>query len=412
MSTSKEKLRNGPGRLVCAFYVIAGGILQPLVKILASIIPVNKKLLVFGSMHGNYYGDSSAHLFEWFIQNKPEFSVLWVTRSKQVKQELTSKGHPVSGRYQLKTWWSLIRARAIFFTNALNDCTPFPELIPDRCTVIYLTHDIAPKKTRHAAEKDTLTSGEIERSKLEKKHVTKYISTSPFITECRSRALDVAGQKFAVTGLPRTDELVRRRHDYSKQTLPPDNFQDSKIILYAPTWRSGREPTKLLPFKDLDPVKLSNILKENDALLLIRCHKNDLYFQEVRKRIEELTGISERILDASHTEINDINSVLPEVDVLVTDYSGILHDFLLLDRPVILVPYDLDVFESVNGFFYDYRKMAPGPFAFTFEAFKKSLEEAFKDPEKYADYRKTLRNKIFTYQDGKSCERVAQLIFE
>src|SRR5207245_1086903 len=95
--------------------------------------------------------------------------------------------------------------------------------------------------------------------------------------------------------------------------------------------------------------------------------------------------------------------------ILITDYSSVFFDFMLLDRPVIFYPYDFDEFliESTH-LYYDYYKELPGPFAKNeeelFELIK-TIELIFNQKEYREKYDK-FKNRFNYYKDGKSCERL------
>lgn len=51
----------------------------------------------------------------------------------------------------------------------------------------------------------------------------------------------------------------------------------------------------------------------------------------------------------------DIYPLLPFVDVLITDYSSIYYDFLLLNKGILLYPFDKERFiENSNDLAFDY----------------------------------------------------------
>ena len=378
---------------------------------LVFIVPRDKKLILLGGMNGKYFGDNSAHLYEWLLANRPNLTPVWSTRSDKVFKFLNDQGKPVIKTWSFRAIFLLARANAACFTNSLTDFTPSAKIIRKDCKVFYLTHDIAPKRSRHARVGHAVSRGMLRRSESEKKIVSFYISSSPFITKCRSEALGVPVDQFRVTGFPRTDVLWQSRtKQFQKNTFMVNALEVDKVILYAPTWRSGRYPTDLLPFSEALICDLVEFLAAKKAVLVLRCHKNDLAFPEVRERLDLLISLSDRIIDGTHSRFGDVNDLLPEVDVLVSDYSGIVHDFLLLDRPIVLVPYDRASFEQANGFFYDYDEMAPGDVAVTGEQFLTALDLAFESPNHHQGKRQRLCDLVFDYQDDHACERVSNLI--
>ncbi len=62
---------------------------------------------------------------------------------------------------------------------------------------------------------------------------------------------------------------------------------------------------------------------------------------------------------------HDTGELLALADVLVTDYSSIMFDYALLDRPIVLFAPDLDAYAAERGSYFDLREKAPGPVAET-----------------------------------------------
>jgi CDP-glycerol glycerophosphotransferase len=143
---------------------------------------------------------------------------------------------------------------------------------------------------------------------------------------------------------------------------------------------------------------------------VLRCHKNDLKYSSVRERIAELVSLTDRIVDGTHARFGDVNELLPEVDVLISDYSGLMHDFLLLDRPIVLVPYDFDRFDRSIGFFYDYRNDAPGAWCTSADMVLEAINFSVLHPGADSAKRERLVRRIFSLRDGHSCERISSLL--
>lgn len=379
-----------------------------LVKFASLLIPKNNKLILLGSMSGKYYGDNSSHLFEWVVNHRPEVEATWATNNKSDFKRLKNNGFNVVFIRSISGVLALLRAKVACFTNSLQDFAFSMHAVPSNLKVIYLTHDIAPKKSRHSREGHKLSPEQIKRSKIERKLVNDYISTSDFITKCRAEALDVEIDKFTITGLPRNDALLDKNRKSNSLRIELGN--PKAIVLYAPTWRSGRNSTTLFPFEDFSKQKLIELLNEHDISLVVRCHKNDLKYEDVQKKIRWLSEGNNRIFDGTHGMFSDANLLLSETDVLVTDYSGIYHDFLLIDKPLIFIPYDYEEFNKMNGFYYDYFEMAPGHIVTSFSLFTNAISSISNGNDQYRQKRLTLRNMIHTYQDTYSSKRVYDLL--
>ena len=103
---------------------------------------------------------------------------------------------------------------------------------------------------------------------------------------------------------------------------------------------------------------------------------------------------------------------MPYVDVLVTDYSSIWIDYLLLDRPIIYIPYDLEEYLRTKGLFLEFEKNTPGFKANNYKEFVSQIETYLRKPMEHAGWRKDIRDMYHKYQDRNSCHRVYNLIKE
>ena len=100
---------------------------------------------------------------------------------------------------------------------------------------------------------------------------------------------------------------------------------NNKFILYAPTWRLNKKFLPIQKLKGFSFYKFNNFLKSKNYYLLINTHLNDnIKF----KNYSNINLIKKNSLF-------DIYSLLPEIDLLITDYSSIASDYLLLERKII-----------------------------------------------------------------------------
>jgi CDP-glycerol glycerophosphotransferase (TagB/SpsB family) len=121
-------------------------------------------------------------------------------------------------------------------------------------------------------------------------------------------------------------------------------------------------------------------------------------------------GGSPRLWLPGPREFTDVQELLPWVDVLVTDYSSIYLDFLLLNRPVIFFTPDLAAYEAECGFSYVYNAMTPGPKVFGFDDFLPALERALTGGDGYEAERGRVKRMFHAHTDGKNTERVLAAI--
>ena len=381
-------------------------------NMLAKLLPKKPRLVVFGASNGRLYADNSRHLYEWILINRPDLQPVWLTKSKSVLQGLKQQQKPVA----LYSSWVgikyLAQSQVGVFTNSLRDLAFDPFWVPDSIRLVALRHGKSVKRVRFARLEDTLSDSEIEERLRESNLIDQVISTSEFTSDIQEECLQVGRHKHVVTGYPRNDMLLDPSQEAKKNwETYLDDLRPSKVVLYGPSWRHGREPTRFFPFTDFNPDQLIAFLQERNILLLLRPHLNDLrQYPELHAFLINLSKTSVYVRLASQDVYADVNLLLPFVDVLISDYSALYHDFLLLDRPLMFFPYDYEEFARQNGFLYDYFEYLPGPAIYTLEQFFAHLDCLSRGEDPYLLKRRILRDKIHYYQDAKSCQRVAELI--
>ena len=112
------------------------------------------------------------------------------------------------------------------------------------------------------------------------------------------------------------------------------------------------------------------------------------------------------VFDVSKTM--DINDLICAADICISDYSSLVFEYALLDRPLIYYAYDLEDYFDWRGFYYDYFDMAGGPVFYSTEEIVDyiiHIEEQF-DREKL----RAFREKFMSACDGQSTERILHSI--
>lgn len=383
------------------------GLMKVICKMIAftgSIVPKRKKLVLFGAMDGWFYGDNSKYVFEYCLKNMPMIDCFWVTRSDDIYKFLVKKGLPVLNASSIKGIWCLIRANVCLFTNSLRDFAKVKQIVPKNLKLIALRHGQPIKKTRFAREIHKISLDEKEERLFESKLIKYVISTSQLISEIQEECLRIGIDKSVITGLPRNDVFF---DEGRKKIIDKEGFN----VLYGPSWRHDREATRFFPFDDFDEEELFTFLENHTINLFLRPHKNDfLRYPELVTFLTKLVNRSDYIHYAMHDQYPDVNSILPDFDALISDYSALYHDFLLLDRPLLFIPYDYEDFAHQNGFLYDYKGSLPGPFITDKVSFYNELSNIRKGLDEYSQKRRHLTDLIHKYKDGNSTKRVVNLL--
>ena len=108
------------------------------------------------------------------------------------------------------------------------------------------------------------------------------------------------------------------------------------------------------------------------------------------------------------TEEMEIEELLMVSDVCISDYSSLIFEYSLFERPMIFLAYDLEDYYDWRGFYYPYEEMTPGPVVRTTGEvidYLAHLEERF-DRQKVADF----REKFMSACDGHATERILDTV--
>lgn len=241
------------------------------------------------------------------------------------------------------------------------------------------------------------------------KKYTKVITSSPYIDKNYAEAFDISLSKISATGIPRTDkffdnkQIVFTNAQLKKEYKIPEN---KKIILFSPTHRIVSFNLKKYDYELLNVDKLYENFND-DYVLLIKWHPMmKKQASDFMTKIKSNKNYNDFIYD--FTDYPDINDLLFITDILITDYSSVIFEYALLNKPIIYFVYDLEEYEKDKGLFYPFKEYVYGKITKNFE----ELIKAIKQPSKYDIKRKNFLEKFMISCDGQSTKKVYKYIFE
>lgn len=211
-----------------------------------------------------------------------------------------------------------------------------------------------------------------------------------------AEAFNMDAGKILPIGVPRTDIFFDMEEKYRIEKNFFDKYPDlknKKIILYAPTFR-GRGQTTVSFDMTLDFDMISKNLKE-DEVMVLKMHPF------VKARIDSKWR---NIIDLSDSM--DINELMIMSDLLITDYSSVVFEFSLMDKPIIMYSPDREEYIKERDFYYEYEGFVPGPIVNNTKELIGKLNSDGWDTEKVSKF----KERFFDYRDGKSTERFINLL--
>lgn len=231
---------------------------------------------------------------------------------------------------------------------------------------------------------------------------TKAIVTAEPIRWCFAEAFDIDIEKVQAIGSPRTDmffdETIVQNTKEKVYSIYPE-LRNKKVVLLAPTYRGRKVEDANYDFEKLSIHRLVKNLGD-EYKVVVKWHP--ALYNNIKRGI--CTFSNDEIIDAS--DYNDINDLLLIADVLVTDYSSVVFDWYLTNKPVVFFTYDLEEYEAGRGLYYDFEEYVYGLVAK--DCYE--LESAIKRLELMEDKRNAFGEKFMSSCDGKSAEKITKWI--
>lgn len=381
-----------------------------IVRILNILVPVRKKHWVFGSDVGKMYREGSKYLLEYMLKNHPDYQCTFITRNWDVVRELKEKGIPVAHNYSIKGIYTVAVADCVFTTQVLGDIY-YAYKKKDR-TFYYLVHG-QPFKVAMKMLPDTyrlklinLSNGNnsclnLQILKLkdilfkffvvgyEMKDVAFVSATSSFTAMFQRKEFETSVK---ILGMPRNDAL------FDTKRMETENwnysYSDKFVITYMPTHRMyGRGELSQTPFLHREDVQ--QWMRDNNVILLVKQHPNMMRKMTSVEETDVIKNISKSGFDPQ--------VVIYHSNLLITDYSSVWIDYLLMRRPLIFYFYD-NFEEEDAGCYYDLRVEFPHNYCESEEELFSMIKQAYLNGESLIPSESKVE-KYHKYVDGNSCKR-------
>lgn len=311
-----------------------------LLNVLKHFIRCDNKLFLFVSYGGKKYDDTPKDIFLSMIRDKrfKDYDIVWafdepnkydINNCRKIKIDT------------FKYFITALKAR-VWITNV--SVTRGLSFRGKHTFSLNSWHGTAIKKIGADAINEFTF-----RSKDSGKLADVMLAQSNYDVEIYSRAFKLPKENVLVTGFPRNDTLVSGNTNYNIQMLKQKMGLplDKKVILYAPTFREyNRESGYNIVMNPPLDLKKWHDLFGQDYILIIRAHI----------AVAKLMGVEENDFIRNFSTYPELNNLLLVTDILISDYSGILFDFSILERPIICYAYDYQKYNKVRGLYIDIRK--------------------------------------------------------
>lgn len=242
------------------------------------------------------------------------------------------------------------------------------------------------------------------------------ISYSPLFNTVMNACLGIGIEKYVICGSPRNDLLISSdaRNNISK--FVDCDLSNKSLVFFLPTFRDqisrdcNRE-NNIFDFLSFDYDRFSAFLEDLNIELFLKLHPNEehifmkLFNSSIHKHMHLITSA------ALEQKSLDLYDLLGGANILITDYSSVYFDFLLLNRPIIFTPTDISTYRDERSFLLEpYDFWTPGPKVQNQGSLEHEISIGIKNPHHYSEERNRLSDMIHSYRDFNSSERIWDFI--
>lgn len=379
------------------FKKIARKIISKTISLFNYFIPKKKNRIFFKSKP-DYSGNCKA-LSDYIIEKKLPYHIVW-----SVKKEINQKGITVVRAGSLKEFFYYFTSKYVITTHN--------EMIGPIATnqkYISLWHGMPFKKICYLGESDH--QGMIDYSAIR-------IATSEVMRSIISASFREKANNVYITGQPRNDFLFK---PISLTDIGIKSIKNKKIVMFAPTFRMNNEDIRysdgaeiidnnFLRVNDFCMEEIDYYLEQSNLHLILKLHPyEEEYFRGIATLSSNITIISSDELTQKNI---DLNQLLSLVDILITDYSSIYLDYLILNKPLIFLVPDVDAYSSSRGGFtlepFDF--WTPGDKVSCQKSLLNSINKIITGNDEYAEKRNQINLIINKYSDANNSQRVIELM--
>lgn len=355
-------------------------------------LPIKKNRVVFEGWWGDKYHCNPRALYEYIDKNEPNYECIWIFKDESTPIEGNAKK---VRKNTLKYHYYMATSK--YFVNNVN----FSDSFVKRDGMVEI-------QTMHGTPLKTLgldVPGELPTQE----HVDKFLRRCgrwDHLVVQSDRVAEITKSCFAYKknylklGYPRNDVLFSEDKEeicsnVKKELGIPDN---KKVILYAPTWRVKNKFDMKL---DLD--RFSEELSD-EYVLLLRVHPF------AAKGLKSYM-LNDFVKDASDYE--SIEKLFLITDILITDYSSLMFDYAILNKPMLFFTYDLETYKNnLRGFNLDFEEEAPGPLLETSDEVIDAIKNIDNVVESCKNKIEEFRDKFCQYESGDASKKIVEAVFK
>lgn len=369
--------------------------------------PINGRSVLYESFFGRAINDNPHAVFRALLDD-PAFSSyqhFWVLDGLENRTD--------TSRYEGLPNVHFVLFGSVEYVEALATCkylinnVTFPPYFCKRKGQVYVNtwHGTAMKNMGYDMVDGIVGSANMVRNFL---HTDYLISANDMMTHMYLDSYKLQGiypGSIVEEGYPRVDLTLHS--DVTEvvsilRGMGVDIEPGKRVVMYAPTWRESKDGAAINPEELLFAKKvLESKIDREKYQVLIKPHQ---FVYNMIKDMPEYRGV----LVPSTVDTNELLSV---VDVLISDFSSIIFDFMVLDRPILFYIPDLEGYRKTRGLSFSLEDL-PGPHCDNLSDIAELIPVAEEQMGLHADAYRRLKERVCPYDDGEVSKRIVDIVFK
>ena len=360
------------------------------------LLPIQQNKIICWANSFKQYGCSPKAITEHLLINHPgRFDIVWVFEQGVHIPEPFPEGVRVVRYFSLDYLKEVHTAHFVICNMRTGNAYMWDKRRGQR--YIQTWHSSIRLKMIEKDAENTLPKSYIENAKKDSSKIDALVSGCDFSTKIFENSFWYDGEILR-TGTPRCDIFFSDVTAVKSKVCHALNLNpQSKILLYAPTFRNGNNAS----VHNLNFEAVKQRLTETiggDWTVIYRFHPN----------IIKSYSIDQEGVDA--TRYPDMQELIAAADVLVSDYSSCMFDMAIAGKPCFLYTPDLNNYKAnERGLYFDFNEL-PFPIAHSNDELL-SVIQVF-DADKYTSDVSRFLHKVGSYECGKASERIASYILD
>lgn len=304
-------------------------------RCLGIFFPIKQKTVLF-TAHNRGYNDSSRAIYERMIKDPRFINYTFYWGLDDVS--IVIPGNPQ--KIKADTW--------AYFKTAFR-CKYWITCVNIERSLKFKKRKQIYLNTDHGITIKTCGNDAVGRKDYDFYYINYYCVSGEYERKMYTRVFNLNPKSIIATGLPRNDELYHLNQSEILEIKKRLGLTDKKIILYAPTWRDSKDVGKT--YSIAPPITIAKWKKTlgEDYTLLLRAHPYTT----------QLLGIEFDEFVKDYSSYKNVNDLIKIADLLISDYSAIIFDFSITEKPIFCFAYDYDDYAKNRGIALDLKTEFP-----------------------------------------------------